>query len=389
MAMRQHLRHDAQHILCGIGLRLAQKMGLHRDGKVLGLSIFDTEMRRRLWWHAVHLDFRTADMLGTRPSQDIYVGDAGLPFNCEDSDLNPTMEQPPSERKAITPITMCLVRCDLAASLQRLSGKSSTGASWGSVGTNTTLTTAEKDALIDEMENASEMRYLRYCDPSRSLDVLVSCMIRAALCNMRLYAHNPRLFAHAGDRNAVPPAERDIAFHNATKLLEYASLVGENSSLRKYEWRINTTYLWDKILYVLIEARHRKLGPEVDRIWELMGRVFRLYPGAFGRGASAAVYKALSRWTMEVWGGYVRARRDAGMQEAEEPVYIKEMKVRESGGEVVNPNSATEEKIEKAGREGVGFVDEFSGLEDFEMNVDEWMNWEQLISGQNHLEGEH
>jgi hypothetical protein len=48
--------------MTGVAVRLGQTMGLHRDGITLGLSPFETEMRRRLWWHLVHLDFRAADM---------------------------------------------------------------------------------------------------------------------------------------------------------------------------------------------------------------------------------------------------------------------------------------------------------------------------------------
>ncbi|KAK7214682.1 hypothetical protein V2G26_002685 [Clonostachys chloroleuca] len=44
-----HGRHDA-HVTCvlsGVCIRIAQKMGLHRDGQLLGLPPFDTEMRSR------------------------------------------------------------------------------------------------------------------------------------------------------------------------------------------------------------------------------------------------------------------------------------------------------------------------------------------------------
>lgn len=396
--------------MCGIALRLAQKMGLHRDGVHLKLSVFETEMRRRLWWYLAHLDFRTADLLGTRPSMDIYTGDAGRPLNVEDEDLYPEMPSFPKERRAITPMVMCLVRCDLSDALQRLSGSGAGsaydgggggGVSWGKIGAASSLTTDEKDTFIDEMEEAFETKYLRYCDPSRPLDVLVSCMVRAAVCNMRLYAHNPRRFADAG--GCVPEAERQLAFTNASKLLEYASLVVENKGLRKYEWRINTTYLWDKILYVLIEARHRRLAYEVDRLWELIGRVFSHYPDVFGEAAAthgssaAAVYTALSKWTLEVWDGYVDAKRAENMLVPEEPDYIRAMKRRqrqreEATAAKVREKAVAEERnaIEKNqigapaevfdGSSGFGG---FSNLESFEMNLDEWVSWEQLISEQN------
>lgn len=40
----------------GLAVRLAQSLGMHRDGSALGLSLFDAEMRRRLWWGICILD---------------------------------------------------------------------------------------------------------------------------------------------------------------------------------------------------------------------------------------------------------------------------------------------------------------------------------------------
>lgn len=40
----------------GLAVRLAQSLGMHRDGDALNLSPFDAEMRRRLWWGICILD---------------------------------------------------------------------------------------------------------------------------------------------------------------------------------------------------------------------------------------------------------------------------------------------------------------------------------------------
>ncbi len=406
MGLRSTMRYESQYILCGIALRLALKMGLHRDGISLGLSLFETEMRRRLWWYIAHLDFRTSDLLGAKPSLDIHIGDVGLPWNVEDEDLQPSMTEVPKDRKAITSITMCLVRCDLAKSLQRLSGTVKSVASWGDIGSNSNVASADKDTLIDEIEDKFETKYLRYCDPSRPLDILVTCMIRAAICNTRLFAHNPRRFADAGGQ--VTPAERDMAFRNASKLLEYASMVGENQALRKFEWRLNSTYLWDKILFVLIEARRKTVSSDLDRVWDLIGRVFSQYPDAFGQSSAQAVFKVLSKWTLEVWDGYVAAKQAEGMLEPEVPAYIKAMreKKKEEEGTMGEGGTAAKTKDQEATNkealrnarddaqaaeavEAGGFSG-FSDLGSFEMNLDEWVNWEQLVSEQNgfyHVEG--
>lgn len=42
--------------MTGLAVRLAQSLGMHRDGSALNLSPFDAEMRRRLWWGICILD---------------------------------------------------------------------------------------------------------------------------------------------------------------------------------------------------------------------------------------------------------------------------------------------------------------------------------------------
>ncbi|KAH8434413.1 fungal specific transcription factor domain-containing protein [Aspergillus melleus] len=53
---------DTRTLSCwiGIAVRMAIHLRLHRDGYRLGLSPFETEQRRRLWWQLVALDKRIA-----------------------------------------------------------------------------------------------------------------------------------------------------------------------------------------------------------------------------------------------------------------------------------------------------------------------------------------
>lgn len=51
----------------GTAIRVAQALGLHRDGTKLGLGVFETEYRRRIWSYLLHAD-RTYSCLLGRPS---------------------------------------------------------------------------------------------------------------------------------------------------------------------------------------------------------------------------------------------------------------------------------------------------------------------------------
>ncbi|RHZ46895.1 putative C6 transcription factor [Aspergillus thermomutatus] len=324
MCVRKSHPCDTLFVLSGVAIRLARKMGFHRDGSFLGLSPFDTEMRRRLWWHLVHVDFRIADVLGTRPSMDLSCADTKMPLNVDDEDLHPDMTDLPPIRNGITSISLCLIRHEIMVSLRNLSTSSPADLRW-EVLLGPNITPAKKDNIICQIEDHLERKYLRYCDPANPLHTFVSIMIRFCICKMKLVAHNPRQFASSPPKD--PQSERDMVFANATKLLEYVTLVqGGHRGLEKYTWQIGTSALWNAMLYVLIEVRHRKTGPEVDRSWQLIGVVFSC-PRAFGRTAEP-VDTVLRKWTLEVWDHYVAASKAEGLPEPSTPEYIHAIRSR-------------------------------------------------------------
>ncbi|KAJ3553763.1 hypothetical protein NPX13_g10801 [Xylaria arbuscula] len=100
-------RHAAW-ILNGVTVRVAQKMGLHRDGELLGLPPFETEMRRRVWWQIILIDTVYALMSGLGQSLLPRSWDTKQPNNINDADLYPTMTtlQP---RSGPTDMIYCLV----------------------------------------------------------------------------------------------------------------------------------------------------------------------------------------------------------------------------------------------------------------------------------------
>ncbi|KAL9079982.1 MAG: hypothetical protein Q9157_001179 [Trypethelium eluteriae] len=400
MCVRNSYRCDTLFVLSGVAIRLARKMGLHRDGTSLGLSPFETEMRRRLWWHLVHVDFRTADLLGTRASLDLSCGDTKMPLNVDDEDFNPDMVDLPSERNGITPISLCLIRCDIIETLRKFSTTHPGNVCWEVLySPDTTL--AKKDAVISQIEDHWENKYLRYCDPSNPLHTFGSIMIRSSVCKMKLFAHNPRQFANSPVK--VPQSERDMVFANATKLLEYTALMqSDGQGLQKFTWQIGTSYLWNSILYVLIEARHRKSGSEVDKLWQLIGKVFSYYPQIFEE-STAAVYAALGKWTLEVWDEYVAASKIEGFPISSTPEYINAIRrcrkpVTEPPSEANNRSADSEPvtRISNGYNKSQGQRDEedladfepfdaydFPDLLSFEVDPNEWVQWEQSVAGQN------
>jgi hypothetical protein len=385
-------------MLSGISVRLARRMGLHRDGASLGLSPFETEMRTRLWWQIVHIDLRASEFSGTVVSRDLFLGDVKIPLNVEDEDLHPDMKEPPQERIGITSMVLCLLRCDHSGFRGGLAASYSTNLPYEKL-VSPSLSIAEKDSLIDQMEDLVERKYLRYCDQSNSLHCFASIIARSAICRMKLIAHNPRQFSNCGAK--VPPKERDIIFTNGTKFIEYGNLLQSTPALRKYMWQIRSGFLWDSLVYVLIETRHRKIGPEVDRVWQLIAGVFSNYPHIFAE-ASNALETAVGTWTLQVWDDCAAARKTQGLPELPTPEYI--MSFRQNRRPTAEPslrsnssngsgntmeNSINYAKDLSFGQAGDPVTDfgaheahDFSNLLSYDLEPNEWLQWERLFGSQ-------
>ncbi|RDA91809.1 hypothetical protein CP533_2832 [Ophiocordyceps camponoti-saundersi (nom. inval.)] len=101
-------RHAAW-ILCGTVVRIAQKMGYHRDGEMLSLDPFQTEMRRRIWWQIVVQDSKFAMLSGLRQTMLPLRWDTKMPRNLNDADMVPGSTEPMAAREGPTEMAFCLM----------------------------------------------------------------------------------------------------------------------------------------------------------------------------------------------------------------------------------------------------------------------------------------
>ncbi|KAF4341533.1 hypothetical protein FBEOM_4578 [Fusarium beomiforme] len=120
-AIRVRNRGKSVWILNGLLVRVAQSLGLHKDGTKLSLSPFDSELRRRLWWHIITRDSRSGEDYGLEdPNNLISTSDVKLPLNVYDADIYPEMEAMPAEKPGWTDMTFSLTNIDLAKATEKL-----------------------------------------------------------------------------------------------------------------------------------------------------------------------------------------------------------------------------------------------------------------------------
>lgn len=249
-------------------LRLAQGLGLHRDGTNFGLKPFDTEMRRRVWWHICLLDIRSSEDHGTDFQIHERLYDTRLPLNINDEDISPEMTEMPEEKLGFTDMTFCLVRCDITIALRRVGyacpNKNTPGPREPSPETC--------GKLIQAINHRIEERYLKYCDKSVPIQWVCATVGRLILTKLWLVVHHPMTRPYSGLN--LTNASRESLFTTSVEVAEFARLLTADKNTQKWNWLFATNMQWHAIAFILSELCVRPLTPMTDRAWVAVSSLY-------------------------------------------------------------------------------------------------------------------
>ncbi|GAP85338.1 putative fungal specific transcription factor domain-containing protein [Rosellinia necatrix] len=257
--------------LTGLVVKIAQSLGLHRDGTHFdNISPFDIEMRRRLWWAICVLDLRSAEDQGCELTVVERSFDTLFPLNVNDSDIGPEMTEFPPERTGSTDMTFCLIRYEICA-LSRRVHTAVTGMSPCPRESRGTLDEHE-DKLLEMYEHIDQ-KYLRPC-PAKETDLLnwVSATIaRLIMSKMSLVIYQP-LMPSTGTE--LPSDVRDRLFMASIEVVEYSRVLNSEPKIRHWRWLFQTYNQWHAVAYLLLEVCRRSWSPSVERGWIALNSTF-------------------------------------------------------------------------------------------------------------------
>ncbi|KAJ5347475.1 uncharacterized protein N7506_000728 [Penicillium brevicompactum] len=254
--------------LTSIVLRLAQGLGLHRDGTNFALKPFETEMRRRLWWHISLLDVRSSEDHGTDPLIHESMYDTRLPLNINDEDITPDMEEPPAEREGCTDATFCLIRCEITSALRR-ANYVCPGSQWRPASALPSPDRCER--MIEIISDRCEQRYIRHCDMNIPIQWCAATVARLILAKLWLIVHHPMT---RKDRGNITQATRESLFHTAIEVLEFGRLLEADPKTAKWGWLFRTNMQWHGVAFVLSEICVRPMCPVTDRAWNAVSSLY-------------------------------------------------------------------------------------------------------------------
>ncbi|KAF7563455.1 hypothetical protein G7046_g699 [Stylonectria norvegica] len=240
--------------LNGLAIRAAQSVGLHRDGKRLGLSAFESEIRRRLWWSFLARDGRAAEDYGIQStSNPALLSGVDLPLNLDDNDLYPEMTALPKPRAGWTRITLTLASIEIARAWGRISQLG-----WSSTEPPREEVRAEMVSQLNSRMN--EM--LQLCNP-----VIPQQMVTMEIA--RFIARKLDFVTRQQFRTINQPLNPESfstedTLLDAVRLLEDARKIWSNELLRPVGCSMRSFPQYHIMLYILWHLCAQPPGPNTD-----------------------------------------------------------------------------------------------------------------------------
>ncbi|KAL8708984.1 MAG: hypothetical protein Q9220_006192 [cf. Caloplaca sp. 1 TL-2023] len=261
--------------LTGVAIRLAQCMGIERDGASLGLPPFETEMRRRIWWLIKTHEFRTAELCGLAKFRELDLSNDStkFPTNVNDDQLYPGMLSPPVESNTLTDMAMLAMRYQLtgfaASRVSQFRQQGKDPNQWE-------LHASVKDkSVMDEaaksLEEMLETKFLRYCDPTQPLHFLTMVLARHSVNVVRFLSHHPRRWASI---EQMPPSERQWIWGVSIKLIEQYNMLMSNPQVKRYAWHAPYFMQWHAFIHILDTLRAQPLAADAEKTWQLIGTTY-------------------------------------------------------------------------------------------------------------------
>ncbi|KAK4182404.1 fungal-specific transcription factor domain-containing protein [Podospora australis] len=245
-------------MMTGLAIRMAQSLGMNRDGsKSKRMSPHEVEMRRRVWWGLSFLDARTSEDMGTELTISHGTFDTKLPLNINDSDISPEMTEFPAERQGLTDMSNALYCFEISELFRRMM--------------NPAAVCRDMDRMLDELYAKFDQRYLRHekiGEPSVRYWIGVA-VARLIVAKTRLMIHFPELLSSPEKQN-MPLEIRDKLFLSAIEITEQNHAINTQTEIRGWRWISHSYTHWHAIIFVLLEMTQRQWSPTVERAWSAL-----------------------------------------------------------------------------------------------------------------------
>lgn len=303
-------------MLNGLAIRAAESIGLHRDGKTLKLSPFESEIRRRVWWGLVTREGRAAEDHGySQTSGSALSSRVDLPLNVHDVDLHPDMKELPQPRIGWTRMAIDLTSFSIARACGRLMEATlDTREQW--IALRKQIFTEARDKMADN---------IRLCSPVVPEQRMASKVVHLLFLKIDLvYRQRESMMSMTGKPGSGSGSHDLTTEENlieALEVLQTAQDVWEDDLLRPFRWLTSSYPQFHMMLYILwYLCVVRPQGPIFERALNVVEHHFQTSREADMSTANESKWTVLTAMKEKAASimKFSQEKRAAGGMEAEE-----------------------------------------------------------------------
>lgn len=285
-------------------------MGYHRDGEILGLTPFETEMRRRIWWHILKQDAKLSDAAAATASILPSTFDTKPPCNINDADMHPATSEllrwkaGPTEMSFVllfNEVYMCRQTADAAFDDSALE-----------------MANTQGSVRMDSKSPEEELVKLNLEDAKESVRELGNKLVGMEL----LYVDASAGGVHGAARCIRPlltnkwvdfleslgSAKEPDANLSCISVLLYKHLVAsfegqldarDSMSALGFGWYMNVRFEIDLVKAMIVKTCHEPASLLAERVWSGLERLYDQNPGLFD--LSKRQHYVLADYIQQAW----------------------------------------------------------------------------------------
>ncbi|RGP61090.1 transcription factor [Fusarium longipes] len=329
ISLQGRSNHDAVWVLSGAVIRIAHKMGVHRDGEMLGLTPFETEMRRRIWWQIVALDSMYAATSGMRPTSLLSGADTKRPQNINDIDFSPDSTSIHSQ-EGPTEMAFVMIIYEVVSFISAHQTDDFEHLLLGGVGAepgtlehqNYQASLQRLQGLVEEFDTKLREAEEKYCDRSGGPIQALALFLRPHIMEEGRVMGTP--MEETPEWGTEVQNSKDNFYRIWLTHNEGAIKMYEMASQGNFTWAFKSHFHLDSLLFLAGHLVERSpVGSFAERTWRLFDNFYHYHDELWN--VSQKLHLQLARLLLKAWEIREQTLRNIGAP-IDVPAFVPKLK---------------------------------------------------------------
>jgi hypothetical protein len=292
----------AHSALVGTAIRLAECMGLHRDGSHYNMTPIEIHVRRMVWHQLCFLDQRTCEATGPRPQIRKEDYDTRLPANVNDLDFIST-DGAIEDRPYWTDNTLFRIRAECIEIRRQI---------WFDIialdKKKKTLTSVL--VRVQKFRNSLEARFFPMLDENNPLHIFARHIMALGVNGLYIQVLHRYLFSTT---TKMPDRLRQVLIEAGLAQMENAIALETTPSIAPWSWYKGAFNQYHSALLLMVEVYAYPMRKDAARIWKCLDYIFDIPPHLSPKQKAELVITDL-RDRMEIFHQMRRVRATTQME---------------------------------------------------------------------------